>query len=160
MSGVLVAIDPSADAKLVEASVGWAIKEGEKAGLPVTVLAVCLTPYAMPGVSDMHPEPDEVTKAREHAEQALDAVVRSRGRLPEVPVTVEVDYGSAADRILERARDADLVVLGAHGSGRVAMPVIGSVLGKVLRHAATPVTVIPRPSAMSSQPSALEEARL
>lgn len=63
---------------------------------------------------------------------------------PEVSVTVL--SGQPAARILERARqrDAELVVLGRRGRGRLSQLLIGSTAERVARHADRPVLIVKR----------------
>ena len=60
-------------------------------------------------------------------------------------VDLEVQSGSAADEILQRAADlpADLIVLGTHGASGFTRMVLGSVTEKVLRLARCPVLTVP-----------------
>jgi nucleotide-binding universal stress UspA family protein len=70
--------------------------------------------------------------------------------------TVEAVAGEAADRIerviaeapagqaiLDHARDAEMIVVGHRGLGRVRSLVLGSVSGYVVQHATCPVLVVP-----------------
>ncbi len=60
---------------------------------------------------------------------------------------IEIHHGSPAGQILEAADriDADLVVLGSHGKGRLKYAFLGSVAEKLLRKSHRPVLVIPLP---------------
>lgn len=58
------------------------------------------------------------------------------------PVVVE---GRAADAILGRAEDAQLIVVGSHGKGLVRRILLGSVSRQVLNDASRPVAVIDLP---------------
>ena len=72
-------------------------------------------------------------KIAEHAAAPL--------REAEVDYEVDVLEGPPADAILRVAesRHADLIVIGAHGHGRLRSAVSGGVSGTVLHHAACPV---------------------
>jgi nucleotide-binding universal stress UspA family protein len=62
-----------------------------------------------------------------------------------VPVDVDVEVGSAANRILDRcaALPADLIVMGTHGKSGFQHLVLGSVTERVLRRAVCPVLSVP-----------------
>lgn len=59
--------------------------------------------------------------------------------------SIEVHHGSPVGQILEIADelDADLVVLGSHGKGKLKYAFLGSVAEKLLRKSYRPVMVIP-----------------
>jgi nucleotide-binding universal stress UspA family protein len=83
---------------------------------------------------------DQRRAAREFAAQA--AVVR--GRQAGVTVNFLVWEGEPGPAIVEAAtaEDADLVIVGSHGRGRVGRFLIGSVSDHVIRHATAPVLVV------------------
>ena len=58
---------------------------------------------------------------------------------------IEVRNGNAVAQILETADriDADLIVLGSHGKGRIKYAFLGSVAEKVLRKVHRPTLVVP-----------------
>jgi nucleotide-binding universal stress UspA family protein len=58
---------------------------------------------------------------------------------------IEVHHGNAVDQILAAADriEADIVVIGSHGRGRLKYALLGSVAEKVLRKAHRPVLVAP-----------------
>jgi nucleotide-binding universal stress UspA family protein len=63
----------------------------------------------------------------------------------EVPVTIGVEGGDPAERILESVRGPvrTLVVMGTHGRGGFSRWVRGSVADRVVRHSPTPVFLVP-----------------
>lgn len=93
---------------------------------------------------------------REHDTQVIEAI---KGRLREFAeaelqgrpddlkrvVGIEVCHGTPAAEILEMADriEADLVVLGSHGKGRINYAFLGSVAEKVLRKIRRPVFIVP-----------------
>lgn len=83
---------------------------------------------------------DQRRAAREVAAQAI--VVR--GRQAGVSVNFLVWEGEPGPAIVEAAtaEDADLIVVGSHGRGRVGRFLIGSVSDHVIRHATPPVLVV------------------
>lgn len=72
-------------------------------------------------------------------------------RAPARPVRIEVALKahSVPQELLEMARreQADLIMLGTHGRTGLARAMLGSVAEEVLRHAVTPVLVVPRSAA-------------
>ncbi len=65
-------------------------------------------------------------------------------------VPVEID-GLATDALCERSRQLDLLVLGSRCFGAIRRVLLGSVASAVLRHASSPVVVVPR-SGRDSEP--------
>ncbi|MCY2961390.1 MAG: universal stress protein [Planctomycetota bacterium] len=59
--------------------------------------------------------------------------------------TEEFVDGTPAQQILARERDADLIVMGTHGRGRLASTLLGSVAYPVLKHATKPILALRTP---------------
>lgn len=77
------------------------------------------------------------------AEQVLaTAVDRAAGGKPPVPVERQVVRGNPVAVLLERAKDAELLVVGSHGHGGFLGALIGSVSQHCVQHAACPVVVV------------------
>jgi nucleotide-binding universal stress UspA family protein len=87
-----------------------------------------------------------------HEAQQKDFQQRLRAAADEVPddlsVTTRLLDGDAAREVLRAAReaDADVIVMGSRGRGRVTAAVLGSVSNHVMHEADVPVIVIHRPS--------------
>jgi nucleotide-binding universal stress UspA family protein len=64
----------------------------------------------------------------------------------DVAVTVDTEIGDAADELVRRSAERDLIVLGSRGYGAIRRVVLGGVSFRVLRDAQCPVIVLPRPS--------------
>ena len=73
------------------------------------------------------------------------------GQTPARPIRLEVALKahSVPQELLEMARreQADLIMLGTHGRTGLSRAMLGSVAEEVLRHAVTPVLVVPRSAA-------------
>jgi universal stress protein A len=80
--------------------------------------------------------------ARAREEQTLAEWKNEAWRRGERPVHTLHPEGVAWDRIVELARDFDLVVLGSQGRTGLARALVGSVAEKVVRHAPCPVLVV------------------
>lgn len=63
----------------------------------------------------------------------------------DIPVTVEtmVVQGRASQLLLDIAKDAELLVVGARGAGAFARLMMGSTSAEVVHHAHLPVTFLP-----------------
>ncbi|MBO0807934.1 MAG: universal stress protein [Actinobacteria bacterium] len=119
---------------------------GDERRAPLTVLTV--NPVA---VSTWTGEPirsEADASGREAAKQAVqDAADQAAGKLAgearPASVTVQALSGNAAEELIGRSPDADLLVVGSRGAGGFARLVLGSVSSQVLHHAHCPVVVIP-----------------
>jgi nucleotide-binding universal stress UspA family protein len=102
---------------------------------------------AVEAVSELSPsfqERREMEERRESAGNELTAAVTERASEAGLDAHGEVLHGEPADQITEyaRANGIDLIVLGARGRSAVGKFLLGSVAGKVARHASTPVMLI------------------
>jgi nucleotide-binding universal stress UspA family protein len=71
-----------------------------------------------------------------------EAVETARKQVSELAVKGEVVPGGAARALLERARDASMVVVGSHGVGTVAGLLLGSTALQVVAHTPVPAVVV------------------
>lgn len=69
-------------------------------------------------------------------------VVEVLGMHPAVPLEQEVAEGTAAQVLLDTAKDAEMVVVGSHGRGGFAGLLLGSVSARVAHHAHCPVVIV------------------
>lgn len=87
-----------------------------------------------------------VEDPRDRAERALAEAIRAAlTATPHVSVAQQVVNGYPAQALVEAAQDADLLVLGSHGHGRIFHAVLGSVAEECIRAASCPVVVVPVP---------------
>ncbi|GAA2899033.1 universal stress protein [Streptosporangium fragile] len=123
------------------AAVSWAVRE---AGLRGTALRVV---HAMPAWPLETPEDARYAYVarwmREGAESMLaDALERARREGPRVDVETRLLPGDPRDTLIGAAREAELLVVGSHGTGGFRGMLVGSVALGVSGHAACPVAVI------------------
>lgn len=91
-----------------------------------------------------------LTELREAGETALrDIAGELRHHHPDLDLTTRLRYGEPARVLREEAADADLTVIGNHGSHRLTTT-LGSVAGTVVAHSPGPVAVV-RPGAVREQ---------
>jgi nucleotide-binding universal stress UspA family protein len=123
----------------------WALAEGVRRGCDVEVVAAWMPGLAVEPIGvPTHEDPGLAEmRAKEILEEMVESASRRAvdGRVPTVARTLE--RGSAAEVLGRRAAGASLLVVGSHGFGAVAGALFGSVSEHCVRHATTPVTVIP-----------------
>jgi nucleotide-binding universal stress UspA family protein len=84
-----------------------------------------------------------ISEARARYQESLDAAI---GRLPsEVHATGEVLSGAVVDSLAALdERDVDVLVCGSRGYGPIRRVLLGGVSARLIRHAASPLVVVPR----------------
>ncbi len=122
-------------------ALNWAVTEAARRGGAVqAVLAWQWADDERAVATGVHPADEEA-----RAQHLLDdAVAAARATHPEVPVVVaEAVRGPSAEVLTNAASNADLLVLGSHGHGRIFHAVLGSVAEACIRAATCPVVVVP-----------------
>ncbi len=137
MTKIVVGVDGSEGAGH---ALRWAATEARLRGLPL--VAVMAWGY----LDQRHPDPQAPFDPRYHEAEAQLALasyvtaVLGPDAVDEVELRPECDL--AAPALLEAAREASLLVVGARGHGGFAGLLLGSVTRRVLRDARCPVAVI------------------
>jgi nucleotide-binding universal stress UspA family protein len=142
MRTIVVGVDGS---EAANAALEAAATEAKVHGAELRVVVVWQAPIADYAVGGgLVPFDDTILGALRDAATRIadDAVSRVRESAPGVECTAEVLEGEAAERLLERAAGADLVVVGRRGIGGFKRLVLGSVSDHLVRHAACPVLVV------------------
>ncbi|MFC5502125.1 universal stress protein [Lysinimonas soli] len=131
-----VAADPVAGAAL-----GFAQREAERTGRPLTLAHA----WDLPGVgavpADEDPEVESIPDRQRRALDRLDALVRRRA--PGLQIGTELRVGAAVPTLLAAARNASLLVVGRPARSSVSRALLGSVGRGVLAAPPCPVAVIP-----------------
>lgn len=137
MTGIVVGVDGSPHS---QDALDWAFAESALRNVPLTVLAVAPAPSSIWGITGALPASEETLgKVRHAAQEMVDKAVGRDGQA----VTVRTVSGVPANELIKAAEDADLLVVGARGSGGFARLVMGSVSSQVAQHANCPVVVVP-----------------
>ena len=136
MKRIVIATDGS-DAAADALEAGFDLASGLDAEL--TVLYVRPTPSSL--IGDPHYQ-RFVTEEVQHA-RAVITDAKLRAARYDVDPEYEVVEGDPATSVLEfaEARDADLIVVGSRGLGRVKRTVLGSVSREIVQRADRPVLV-------------------
>jgi nucleotide-binding universal stress UspA family protein len=142
MPGIVVGIDQSSRA---HDALDWAIREAAIRGDAVTVLSVIpamVSPMTGNALTVPNAE-NALAQARQSAEEAVAKVVGAIGENQPASVTVKAFTGHPAQALVDASQEADLVVVGARGTGGFAELLLGSVSSQVAHHAACPVVIVP-----------------
>jgi nucleotide-binding universal stress UspA family protein len=104
-------------------------------------VALPLSPFAIDDLRDRAPYLEAERRAiQARLEQALT-------ELPEgVPAIADARVGDPAVELIAASHELDLVVCGSRGRGPLRAVLLGSVTERVLRGAACPVVIVPRPA--------------
>jgi nucleotide-binding universal stress UspA family protein len=134
---IVVGVDGSSGS---EAALRWAIDEAGRRGAYVEAVHVWHPAYVggYPYTTAAF-DPGELEAS---AKAILDEAIAALGAV-EIRVDPVVECGSAASALVERAKGADLLVVGSRGRGGFAGLLLGSVSQQVAHHAPCPVVIVP-----------------
>jgi nucleotide-binding universal stress UspA family protein len=154
MNTILLATDGSPSA---QAATSTAIELAAETGWRLKVLSVWSfrTLLLGPFPADLWKQIEDAE--REHAQTVVAETIET-AKTQGIEAEGVVGQGDAARVICEAARDARLVVMGAHGWGSVKRFVFGSVSSSVLHHAPCPVLVVRGDLADAPEASLLAES--
>jgi nucleotide-binding universal stress UspA family protein len=143
MSGIVVGVDGSDHS---HRALIWAMRQAAGEHVTLTVLTVRPDPVRPAtgiywGVRAYPEDSHNPEVARKAIEEIVDRAGNEIGG-PAPQVIVTVATGDPAEELISASHDADMVVVGARGSGGFASLLMGSVSSKVTHHAACPVVVI------------------
>jgi nucleotide-binding universal stress UspA family protein len=142
----VVGIDGSAQSL---AALRWAVRYAQDTGAAVEVVAVWHQPVQFAGTL-LAPAGDFEAEARKWLTEALPRLAPDE---PGTHVETSLEHGDPSTVLVERARDADLLVLGNQGRGALTAAMIGSVALRCIQHARCPVVVVPTPPTMGEIPA-------
>lgn len=147
MPGIIVGIDGSGDS---HRALEWAMNEAAIRRVPLTVVTVAHPVAGFWGVAYYRECQILVDEARLAADEAV-AKARARvGETSPASVTVEAVSGIPAQEMLRAARNADMIVVGFRGTGRLSRRLPGSVSTQITNHAHCPVVIIPPEDRLST----------
>ena len=139
---IVVGVDGSDNSR---SALHWAYDEAAHQGALLTVLTTWHPPAIpmTPPYGSMPPE-DYANQPRKEALALLEAFTADLApKTPAVDVRTSIEEGkNPAKALIERSREADLIVVGSRGYGGFAGMLLGSVSQHVVAHAACPVVVI------------------
>jgi len=156
--GVVVGVDGSPGDKVV---VGWAARDAALRGVPLTVVHILALTDAeiwldVPAPQDFRPH------AQEQARDIVGAAMQiAEETTAEHAITLhqQIIEGNTISTLVDLSKDAQLIVVGCRGLGRVGRALLGSVSSGVVHHAHCPVAVIrhdePLPADLAQAPVVL-----
>lgn len=136
-----------------EFALRWALRYAHGTGAAVEAVHVWSDPWAIGGPPTMFGAGHGgVTKMHEDLARTVRAAMENEG-IDDVPVVEEVLPGHAADVLVDEARDADLLVVGTRGLGRLERWLVGSVSRRCSEISSVPVVLVPDPAAHGREPA-------
>jgi nucleotide-binding universal stress UspA family protein len=138
MRKIVVGVDGSASALQ---ALEWAYGAALLTGAHLTVLHGWIYPYDGPRTSVSEPRTQMQLDAAEELNTSLESL-GARLTNGAVRIHAELVEQAPAEALLEEASDADLLVVGSRGRGRLLSSLLGSVCHTVVHHAMCPVAII------------------
>lgn len=137
---IVVGVDGSEGSRV---ALRWALDEAERRHAVVEAVMTWHVPVvvASPYVGAFIEPAELEAGAKEELDEVVAAEVADRAPSPIVRQVVAA--GAPAATLLERARGADLLVVGTRGRGGFAGLLLGSVSQQCVHHAPCPVVVVP-----------------
>jgi nucleotide-binding universal stress UspA family protein len=123
----------------------WAAREAAKRGATLrAVHAFALPVYGGEMGMGMAPTSIDIEALQEFHDTAVaEQLAPIRATYPALAVESVVEIGSSVGVVVDRAEDAELVVVGSRGAGSVAALLLGSVAHGVAHRAPCPVVLVP-----------------
>ncbi|HEX6700934.1 MAG TPA: universal stress protein [Gaiellaceae bacterium] len=140
MAKIVVGVDGSDPSRH---ALRWAVEEARLRGAEVVALhayQVVVVPTDVTPVVTLE-LPSLVTDLRAAAEKIVEDAVREARRDGDVKITGQIVEDTAAEALIEAARDAELLVVGSRGLGELKALLLGSVSHRVVQQATCPVVV-------------------
>ncbi|ARC56981.1 Universal stress protein [Frondihabitans sp. 762G35] len=135
--GIVVGVDSSPES---DAAVVFAAREADRDGSPLDLVHAWLGPLMNPiRGGDIEGAPWLEDAHRRVLAEASALVGRAA---PDLLHASHLDVGTASHALLDRARDAELVVVGARGRGPLASLVLGSVSTALLESMPCPIAIL------------------
>lgn len=130
------------------AALQWALREAVSLGVPLHAVrawrfeAYVAETYMYAASTG---DPTEAAAAQLEADELLKAVSERVPGADTVECTATAVFGPPARVLVERSRDAAVLVVGTRAHGALSRAVLGSVSSAVLHHASGPVALVPEP---------------
>lgn len=147
--GVVVGVDGSPQSR---AALEWAARDAELRGVPLTVVHV-VSPLETAVWIDVPVPRDFIEERNRRATEILSEATTTVKASVGAAVRHYALEGSVVPMLVEMSKDADLVVVGSRGVGKIEGLLLGSVSAGLLHHAQGSVAVIRGDVAHSDSPT-------
>jgi nucleotide-binding universal stress UspA family protein len=134
---VVVGVDGS---PIAAAALRWAAREARLRGATLEVIVAWSTSKAVFPTRFSIRAPLE-QDMQQHAQDILDRALEELGD-PGVPVEGKVLRGGASTVLINRSREADMLVVGTRGRGRAKEALLGSVSHACTHHTHAPIAIV------------------
>jgi nucleotide-binding universal stress UspA family protein len=138
---IVVGVDGSDSSR---AALHWAYDEATHHGATLTVVSTWHPP-AMPMTPPYGSLPPEgyASQPKQEALNLLEKLIAAlEARKPAVDVRTLISEGNPAEVLIERSKEADLMVVGSRGHGGFKGMLLGSVSQHLVAHSDCPVVVV------------------
>ena len=140
---IIVGVDGSEHSR---AALHWAYDEATHHGAALTIVMTwhpATLPQSPPYGGGSMTEEEYESQPKLEALGVLEGLVAElEQHTPEVDVRTSIEEGSPAKVLIERSKEADLMVVGSRGHGGFAGMLLGSVSQHLVAHASCPVVVV------------------
>ncbi|MEU8844811.1 universal stress protein [Streptomyces sp. NPDC048564] len=122
----------------------FAFAEADRRSAHLHVVHALHRPALLPGPGSVTTAGREVRETEDSARGLVEErIAELRGRHPQVPVELHIEWARPATRLTELSEEADLLVVGSRGRTGLRRLLLGSVSSEVLHTARCPVAVVP-----------------
>jgi len=141
MKFIIVGVDESESSR---EALRWAYDEATHHGASLTVVTTWHAPPLgmTPRYGSQPPEGYENQPKRNALALLEQYTAELESRSPAVDVRTSLEEGHPAKVLIERSKEADLLVVGARGHGGFAEMLLGSVSHQIVAHAECPVVIV------------------
>ncbi|QOV33412.1 universal stress protein [Streptomyces ferrugineus] len=122
----------------------FAFAEADRRAAHLHIVHTLHRPALLPGPGSVTSAQRDVHETEESARGLVEErIAELRGRHPQVPVELDIEWARPATRLAELSEEADLLVVGSRGRTGLRRLLLGSVSSEVLHTARCPVAVVP-----------------
>jgi nucleotide-binding universal stress UspA family protein len=135
---IVVGVDASEPSK---EALRWAIRQAELTGAHLEIVIA----GEIPSMAYWSALPEGIDFAKESGTALRQTIDEVLGADPKVSFHADVVEGHPAPILVERSKDADLLVVGSRGHGQFTGMLLGSVSEHCVAHSSCPVVVVRNP---------------